>query len=62
MLERSAHLAEKLSRPSDLMSCMIGLFGVRFVQGNVADAYQFRHNFALDLPEADPKWLVRLTL
>lgn len=53
-LERSAHLAEKLSRPSDLMSCMIGLFGVRFVQGNVADAYQFATR-ALDLAEAEPK-------
>lgn len=53
-LERSAHLAEKLSRPSDLMSCMIGLFGVRFVQGNVADAYQFATR-ALDLAEAEPQ-------
>jgi tetratricopeptide (TPR) repeat protein len=53
-LERSAHLAEKLSRPSDLMSCMIGLFGVRFVQGHVADAYQFAKR-ALDLAEAEPK-------
>jgi tetratricopeptide (TPR) repeat protein len=53
-LERSAHLAEKLSRPSDLMSCMIGLFGVRFVQGHVADAYQFATR-ALDLAEAEPK-------
>jgi DNA-binding SARP family transcriptional activator len=53
-LERSAQLAEKLSRPSDLMSCMIGLFGVRFVQGHVADAYQFATR-ALDLAEAEPK-------
>jgi DNA-binding SARP family transcriptional activator/tetratricopeptide (TPR) repeat protein len=53
-LERSAHLAEKLSRSSDLMSCLIGLFGVRFVQGNVADAYQFATR-ALDLAEAEPK-------
>jgi DNA-binding SARP family transcriptional activator/tetratricopeptide (TPR) repeat protein len=53
-LERSARLAEKLSRPSDLMSCMIGLFAVRFVQGNVADAYQFATR-ALDLADAEPK-------
>jgi DNA-binding SARP family transcriptional activator/tetratricopeptide (TPR) repeat protein len=53
-LERSAHLAEKLSRPSDLMSCLMGLFAVRSVQGHVADAYEFATR-ALDLVEAEPK-------
>jgi DNA-binding SARP family transcriptional activator/tetratricopeptide (TPR) repeat protein len=52
-LERSAHLAEKLSRPRDLMSCMVGLFAVRFVQGHVTDAYEFGTR-ALDLAEAEP--------
>jgi DNA-binding SARP family transcriptional activator/tetratricopeptide (TPR) repeat protein len=53
-LERSAHLAEKLSRPRDLMSCLVGLFAVRFVQGHVTDAYEFATR-ALDLAEAEPK-------
>ena len=53
-LERSAHLAEQLSRPRDLMSCLVGLFGVRFVQGHVTDAYEFATR-ALDLAEAEPK-------
>ncbi len=53
-LERSAHLAEKLSRPRDLMSCLVGLCAVRFVQGHVTDAYEFATR-ALDLAEADPK-------
>jgi len=38
-LERSAHLADKLSRSRDLMSCLVGLFAVRFVQGHVTDAH-----------------------
>ena len=53
-LERSAHLAEKLSRPRDLMSCLVGLCAVRFVQGHVTDAYEFATR-ALDLAEAEPK-------
>lgn len=53
-LERSAHLAEKLSRPGDLMSCLMGLFVVRSVQGHVTDAYEFATR-ALDLVEAEPK-------
>jgi DNA-binding SARP family transcriptional activator len=53
-LERAAHLAEKLSRPRDLMSCMTGLFAVRFVQGHVTDAYEFATRF-LDLARAEPK-------
>ena len=53
-LERSAHLAEKLSRPRDLMSCFVGLAAVRFVQGHVTDAYLFATR-ALELAEAEPK-------
>ena len=53
-LERSAHLAEKLSRLRDLMSCFVGLAAVRLVQGHVTDAYQFATR-ALDLAEAEPK-------
>jgi tetratricopeptide (TPR) repeat protein len=53
-LERSANLAEKLSRPRDLMSCLVGLCAVRFVQGHVTAAYQFATR-ALDLAEAEPK-------
>jgi DNA-binding SARP family transcriptional activator/tetratricopeptide (TPR) repeat protein len=53
-LERSAYLAEKLSRPGDLMSCFVGLAAVRFVQGHVADAHLFSTR-ALDLAEAEPK-------
>jgi tetratricopeptide (TPR) repeat protein len=53
-LERTAHLAEKLSRPRDLMSCFVGLAAVRFVQGHVTDAYEFSTR-ALDLADADPK-------
>ncbi len=53
-LERTAHLAEKLSRPRDLMSCFVGLAAVRFVQGHVTDAYEFATR-ALDLADADPK-------
>ena len=52
-LERSAHLAEKLSRPRDLMSCFVGLAAVRFVQGHVTDAYLFATR-ALELAEAEP--------
>jgi tetratricopeptide (TPR) repeat protein len=51
-LERSAHLAEKLARPRDLMSCFVGLFAVRFVQGHVTDAYEFATR-ALDLAETE---------
>jgi DNA-binding SARP family transcriptional activator/tetratricopeptide (TPR) repeat protein len=53
-LERSAHLAERLSRPRDLMSCVVGLFAVRFVQGHVTDAHDFAIR-ALDLSEAEPE-------
>ena len=53
-LERSAHLAEKLSRPSDLMSCLVGLFALRLVQGHVTDAYEFAAR-SLDLVEAEPR-------
>jgi len=53
-LERSAHLAEKLSRFRDLMASFVGLAGVRFVQGNVTDAYLLATR-ALDLAEAEPK-------
>jgi tetratricopeptide (TPR) repeat protein len=53
-LERSAHLAEKLSRPRDLMSCFVSLAAVRFVQGHVTDGYEFATR-ALDLVEAEPK-------
>jgi tetratricopeptide (TPR) repeat protein len=53
-LERSAHLAERLSRPRDLMSCFVGLSAVRFVQGHVTDGYEFGTR-ALDLAEAEPK-------
>ena len=53
-LERSAHLAEKLSRPRDLMSCFVGLAAVRFVQGHVTDAYQFAIR-AHDLAETEPR-------
>jgi predicted ATPase/DNA-binding SARP family transcriptional activator len=52
-LERSAHLAEKLARPRDLMSCFVGLFAVRFVQGHVRDSYDFATR-ALDLAETAP--------
>lgn len=53
-LERSAYLAEKLSRPRDSMSCLVGLCAVRFVQGHVTDAYELATR-ALDLAEAEPK-------
>jgi tetratricopeptide (TPR) repeat protein len=53
-LERSAHSAEKLARSGDLMSCLVGLSAVRFVQGHVTDAYQFAIR-ALDLAEVEPK-------
>jgi DNA-binding SARP family transcriptional activator/tetratricopeptide (TPR) repeat protein len=53
-LERSAHLAEKLSRRRDLMSCFVGLAAVRFVQGHCTDGYLFATR-ALDLAEAEPK-------
>jgi tetratricopeptide (TPR) repeat protein len=53
-LERSAHLAERLSRPRDLMSCFVGLGAVRFVQGHVTDAHQFATR-ALELAEAESK-------
>jgi tetratricopeptide (TPR) repeat protein len=53
-LERTAHLAEKLARPGDVMSCFVGLAAVRFVQGHVTDAYQFATR-ALDLADTDPK-------
>jgi tetratricopeptide (TPR) repeat protein len=51
-LEGSAHLAEKLSRSRDLMSCLVGLFAVRFVQGHVTDAHEFATR-ALELAEAE---------
>ena len=51
-LERSAHLADKLSRSRDLMSCLVGLFAVRFVQGHVTDAHEFATR-ALELAEAE---------
>ena len=51
-LERSAHLADKLSRSRDLMSCLVGLFAVRFVQGHVTDAHEFATR-ALKLAEAE---------
>jgi DNA-binding SARP family transcriptional activator/tetratricopeptide (TPR) repeat protein len=53
-LERSAHLAEKLSRPRDLTSCFVGLSAVRFVQGHVTDGHQFATR-ALEVAEAEPK-------
>jgi DNA-binding SARP family transcriptional activator/tetratricopeptide (TPR) repeat protein len=53
-LERSAHLAEKLSRPSDLLSSLVGLFGVRLVQGHVTDAHELATR-CLALAEAEPK-------
>lgn len=53
-LERSVHLAEKLSRLRDLMSCFVSLAAVRFVQGHATDAYLFATR-ALDLAEAEPK-------
>jgi DNA-binding SARP family transcriptional activator/tetratricopeptide (TPR) repeat protein len=52
-LERSAHIAEKLRRPRDLMSCFVGLCAVRFVQGHVTDAHQIATR-ALGLAEAEP--------
>jgi tetratricopeptide (TPR) repeat protein len=51
-LERSAHLADQLSRSRDLMSCLVGLFAVRFVQGHVTDAHEFATR-ALELAEAE---------
>jgi tetratricopeptide (TPR) repeat protein len=51
-LERSAHLADKLSRSRDLMSCLVGLFAVRFVQGHITDAHEFATR-ALELAEAE---------
>jgi DNA-binding SARP family transcriptional activator/tetratricopeptide (TPR) repeat protein len=53
-LERSAQLAEKLSRPREVMLCFVGLSAVRFVQGHVTDAHQFAIR-ALDLAEVEPK-------
>jgi DNA-binding SARP family transcriptional activator len=53
-LERSAHLAEKLSRPRDLMSCFVGLSAVRIVQGHITDAYELATR-ALDLAAVEPK-------
>jgi DNA-binding SARP family transcriptional activator/tetratricopeptide (TPR) repeat protein len=53
-LERSAHLAERLSRPRDLMSCLHGLFGVRLVQGHVTEAHELATR-CLALAEAEPK-------
>jgi predicted ATPase/DNA-binding SARP family transcriptional activator len=53
-LERAAQLAQKLSRPRDLMSCLFGLAAVRFVQGHITDAYQLASR-ALDLAEVEPK-------
>jgi DNA-binding SARP family transcriptional activator len=53
-LERSVHLAERLSRLGDLMSCFVSLAAVRFVQGHVTDAYLFATR-ALDLAEVEPK-------
>jgi tetratricopeptide (TPR) repeat protein len=53
-LERSAQLAEKLSRLRDLMSCFVSLAAVRFVQGHATDAYLFATR-ALGLAEAEPK-------
>jgi DNA-binding SARP family transcriptional activator/tetratricopeptide (TPR) repeat protein len=58
-LERSAQLAEKLSRSRDLMSCFVGLGAVRLVQGHVTDAYELATR-ALDLAaplaaEGEPK-------
>ncbi|HET6654301.1 MAG TPA: AAA family ATPase [Nocardioides sp.] len=53
-LERSAHLADKLARPRDLMSCYVGLFAVRFVQGHTRDSYDFATR-AFALAEAAPE-------
>jgi DNA-binding SARP family transcriptional activator/tetratricopeptide (TPR) repeat protein len=53
-LERSAHLAEKLSRLRDLTSCFFGLAAVRFVQGHVTDAYLFGTR-GLEVAGAEPK-------
>ena len=36
------------------MSCLVGLFAVRFVQGHVTDAHEFATR-SLDLAEAEPK-------
>jgi DNA-binding SARP family transcriptional activator len=53
-LERSAYLAEKLSRPRDLMSCFVGLCAVRLVQGHVTDAYELAIR-ALELAAVEPE-------
>lgn len=53
-LERSAHLAEKLARPRDLMACFVGLFAVRFVQGHIVNSHEFATR-AMELAEAEPE-------
>ncbi|WP_322761134.1 ATP-binding protein [Frankia sp. Cr2] len=52
-LERSVALAERLSRPHALLTSLIGLFTVRFVQGHTAQAHELATR-ALALAEADP--------
>jgi DNA-binding SARP family transcriptional activator len=53
-LERAAQLAAKLGYQRELMSCLVGLFAVRFVQGQIVDSYDFARR-AFDLVEAAPE-------
>lgn len=52
-LERSALLAERLGEPRLLLLTLVGLFAVRFVQGDVAESYRIAER-ALALSPAHP--------
>ncbi|MEO8107911.1 MAG: AAA family ATPase, partial [Actinomycetes bacterium] len=52
-LERSALLAERLGEPRLLLLTLVGLFAVRFVQGDVAESYRMGER-ALALSPAYP--------
>ncbi len=52
-LERCVGLADQLGRSDTLLRGLIGLYGVRFVQGHVVEAHGLAAR-ALELAEADP--------
>lgn len=53
MLERCVGLADQLDRPETLLRGLIGLYGVRFVQGHIVEAHGLATR-ALELGVADP--------
>jgi DNA-binding SARP family transcriptional activator/tetratricopeptide (TPR) repeat protein len=53
-LEQCASLAQRLANPRALMASLVGLFAVRFVQGNIVDSHRLALR-ALELAESQPE-------